>query len=347
LIKEDLRYKLFAPVRIAAMIMIVGGAGYIGSHANKLLSQTGLRTVVFDNLSRGHREAVKWGEFFLGDLAEKEQIRNCLKKHPIEAVMHFGALAYVEESMAYPAKYYHNNVACTLHLLEVMKEFHVPHFIFSSSCTVYGDPVHLPLTEEHPRVPINPYGRTKFMVEEILKDYDQAYGLKYINLRYFNAAGADFDGEIGEQHDPETHLIPRAISAALGTLGAINLYGSDYPTKDGTCVRDYIHVDDLADAHLRALEYLISHGISESLNLGNGGGYSVREVLSEVQKVGGREIKIVERGRRPGDPAQLISDSRKARQTLGWSPRYPDLKTIIETAWNWHSRRSRPAASKD
>lgn len=322
--------------RKGRMIFIAGGAGYIGSHTNKLLHQKGYRTVVFDNLLTGQKKFAKWGEFFLGDLANKEQIKSCFKKHQIEAVMHFSALAYVDESVIDPAKYYQNNVLNTLNLLAVMKEFHVPYFIFSSSCTVYGIPAEIPITENHPRNPINPYGRTKLMTEEILKDYDRAYGIKHINLRYFNAAGADPDGETGECHTPETHLIPLAIQAAMGIKKDIKIFGTDYPTEDGTCIRDYIHVTDLADGHIKALEDLRSKGKSDSFNLGIEKGYSVREVINLVREVSGREIKAIETERRPGDPPKLISDSQKAKKILGWKPRYPDLKTIVETAWKWH-----------
>ncbi|MFP4081629.1 MAG: UDP-glucose 4-epimerase GalE [Candidatus Aminicenantes bacterium] len=320
------------------MILIAGGAGYIGSHANKLLNQKGYQTVVLDNLATGHREFVKWGEFFLGDLADKEKMRRCFKKYPVEAVMHFSAFAYVGESVLHPDKYYKNNVINTLNLLEVMREFKVPYFIFSSSCAVYGEPQKLPLSEDHPRKPVNPYGRTKFMVEEILKDYDRAYGMKHINLRYFNAAGADPDGDIGESHDPETHLIPLALQAASGIHPDIKLFGTDYPTKDGTCIRDFIHVTDLADAHIKALEHLRSTQRSGSFNLGNGKGYSVSEVLNMAGEVSGKKIKIVETERRPGDPPELVSDNQKAARVLGWQPRYPDLRVIMETAWKWHSR---------
>jgi len=320
------------------MILIAGGAGYIGAQTNKLLNQKGYQTVVFDNLIYGQREFVKWGEFFLGDLADKDQIKFCFKKYPIKTVMHFSAFAYVGESIIHPAKYYRNNVLNTLNLLEVMREFDVQYFIFSSSCAVYGNPVELPITEGHPRKPINPYGRNKFMVEEILREYDRAYGMKHINLRYFNAAGADSDGEIGECHDPETHLIPLAIFAALGINEDVKIFGTDYPTKDGTCIRDYIHITDLADAHLKACEHLMSTGRTDSFNLGNGDGYSVREVINAVKEASGREIKIIETERRPGDPPKLISDNQKAKKILGWRPQYQDLKTIIETAWKWHSR---------
>ncbi len=320
------------------MILLIGGAGYIGSHTNKLLNQRGLSTVVFDNLSTGHGEFVRWGEMFLGDLAEPDDIRRCLARFPIRAVMHFGAYAYVGESVEQPAKYYRNNVANTLGLLEAMRESGVHFLIFSSSCTVFGLPSRLPLTEDHPKAPISPYGRTKFMVEEILADYDRAYGLRSICLRYFNAAGADPDGEIGEWHEPETHLVPLAIMAALGQRPSLDLYGDDYPTKDGTCIRDYVHVTDLADAHVRALELLTSTEKSDSFNLGNGNGYSVNDVLKTVQEASGRNIKVVRTPRRAGDPPILVSDSRKAANFLGWTPRYPGLDDIVGTALRWHAQ---------
>jgi UDP-glucose 4-epimerase len=324
---------------LASMILVVGGAGYIGSHTNKLLSQNGYKTVVFDNLATGHKEFVKWGEFFLGDLADIKKIRRCFEKYPIESVMHFAAFSCAEESIVQPAKYYQNNVCNTLHLLNVMKEFNVRFFVFSSSCSVYGIPKSLPIQEEHPRYPISPYGRTKKMVENMLEDFDRAYGLKYVNLRYFNAAGADFDGQLGEWHVPETHLIPLAINTALGINPEIKLFGTDYPTEDGTCIRDYIHVNDLAEAHIKALDHLLSTHQSAAFNLGNGEGFSVKEVLDEVQKVGGKIINIVETQKRPGDPAKLISNSQKACKILGWNPRYPDLNTLIRSAWNWHRKR--------
>ncbi|MFZ5907985.1 MAG: UDP-glucose 4-epimerase GalE [Nitrospirota bacterium] len=321
------------------MILIVGGAGYIGSHVNKLFSLRGHRTVVFDNLLYGHREFVKWGEFFFGDLAEKEQIRSCFRQYVIDAVMHFSAFAYVGESVADPAKYYVNNVANTLNLLEVMREFQVRHFIFSSTCATYGIPDRVPIPEDHPQKPVNPYGRSKLMIEEILKDYDSAYGLKHINLRYFNAAGADPDAEIGEQHDPETHLIPLAIDAALGRRADIRIFGTDYPTQDGTCIRDYIHVMDLADVHMKALEYLKNRGVSDSFNLGNGVGHSVREVIDTVMRITHRDFRVIEAERRAGDPPVLIGSSQKALATLGWRPQFADIGTIVETAWRWHAKK--------
>jgi len=320
------------------MILIVGGAGYIGSHTNKLLSKRGYKTVVFDNLVYGHREFAKWGDFVLGDLANKDQIRACFKKYQMEAVMHFSAFAYVNESVIDPAKYYRNNVANTLNLLDIMRELGVSKFIFSSSCATYGYPREIPISENHPQSPINPYGKTKLMVEDILKDYDRAYGIKFINLRYFNAAGADPEGEIGEWHDPETHLIPLTIYAALGRKESIKIYGTDYPTQDGTCIRDYIHVFDLADAHIKGLEYLKEKKESDSFNLGNDRGHSVREVVDMVRHIAGKNFKVVERERREGDLPVLISDSKKAKEILGWTSWYDSLETIVETALNWHKR---------
>ena len=320
------------------MILIVGGAGYIGSHVNKLLSNKGYQTVVFDNLIYGHREFVKWGEFIQGDLSEKEQIALCLQKYPVEAVMHFSAFAYVGESVTDPLKYYRNNVANTLNLLDVMREFGIKYFIFSSTCSTYGIPLEIPITEKHPQTPVSPYGKSKLMVEDILKDFDSAYGIKHVNLRYFNAAGADPDTEIGERHDPETHMIPLTIYAALGVQDSIKIFGTDYPTKDGTCVRDYIHVTDLADAHLKAFEHIKTTNKSDSFNLGNDIGYSVRDIINTVKKVSKKDFRVIETERRAGDPAVLISSSRKASDMLGWKPRYADIETIIETAWKWHRK---------
>ncbi len=320
------------------MILIVGGAGYIGSHVNKLLTQKGFRTVVYDNLSRGHKEFVRWGEFFEGDLLNIDRLRSCFESRRIEAVMHFSAFALVEESVLQPEKYYRKNVIGTLNLLQTMREFDVKYFLFSSTCATYGHPEKIPISEDHPQNPINPYGRTKLLIEQVLKDYDRAYGLKHINLRYFNAAGADPEGDIGELHQPETHLIPLVISAAMGLLPEIRVYGTDYHTKDGTCVRDYIHVMDLADAHIRALQYLMDKNRSDSFNLGNGNGHSVREVIEAVRRVGKREFRVVEAGRREGDPPALISSSRKVAETLNWKPQFADLEAIIETAWRWHQK---------
>ncbi|KPK45214.1 MAG: hypothetical protein AMK74_03995 [Nitrospira bacterium SM23_35] len=322
------------------MILVVGGAGYIGSHVTKLLNKRGFRTVVFDNLVRGHKELVRWGEFVFGDLADRDQIRICFEKYPVEVVMHFSAFAYIGESVIHPARYYLNNVAYTLNLLEVMKEFHVRHFIFSSTCAVYGIPGEMPIVEDHPKNPVNPYGRSKLMIEDILKDYDRAYGIKHVNLRYFNAAGADPECEIGEWHEPETHLIPLAIYAALGINNHVQVFGTDYPTKDGTCIRDYIHVLDLADAHIQAIGYLKSNDESDCFNLGNGTGHSVKEVLDTVKIVSKRDFKIIESDRRPGDPPVLVSSYQKAADMLGWKPHYADIDSIIETAFRWHSKKS-------
>jgi UDP-glucose 4-epimerase len=316
-------------------ILVVGGAGYIGAHVNKFLHQNGFKTVVFDNLSRGYREFAKWGEFFKGDLLKEEQLRSCFEKYRIGAVMHFSAFALVEESIFHPERYYQNNVMGTLKLLEVMRTFGVEYFIFSSTCATYGLPEKIPISEDHPQRPINPYGRTKLIIEEVLKDYERAYGLKHINLRYFNAAGADPDGEIGELHQPETHLIPLVLYTALGLRSEVKIYGTDYPTKDGTCIRDYIHVMDLAEAHLKALQYLIHKERSDSFNLGNGYGHSVREVIEAAKKVTRKEFKVVESERRGGDPPILISSSQKAMEVLGWRPRYESIDEIIETAWKW------------
>ncbi len=320
------------------MIFIAGGAGYIGSHVNKFLNSLGYQTVVYDNLVYGHKEFVKWGEFVLGDLLNSEQLRLCFRKYPIEVVMHFSAFAYVGESVKDPLKYYKNNVTATLNLLEVMKEFGVRYFIFSSTCATYGEPQEIPITENHPQHPINPYGKSKLMIEEILQDFDHAYGIKHVNLRYFNAAGADPEGEIGEWHDPETHLIPLVLRVTLRKLDRLEVFGDDYPTEDGTCIRDYIHVMDLADAHVKAMEYLKKTNKSDSFNLGNERGYSVFQVIKKAEEITGRKIPYRVTARREGDPAILIADSTKAKNLLSWNPSLASLDEIIKTAWNWHKR---------
>jgi len=319
-------------------ILIVGGAGYIGSHVNKLLSTKGYKTVVFDNLSRGHAEFVKWGEFFRGDLSDKNRIRACFNKYPISAVMHFSAFAYVDESAAEPIKYYQNNVANTLNLLDVMLEAKAMHFIFSSSCATYGAPELIPITEYHSQNPINPYGRSKLMVELILKDFNAAYGMDYVSLRYFNAAGADPDLEIGEWHDPETHLIPLVLDVTSGRSASIKIFGLDYDTHDGTCIRDYIHVNDLAEAHILALKALVNGTGSGAYNLGIGRGYSVREVIDSVRRITGLDIAWQAAPRRNGDPAVLVADASEAASRLGWYPKYPELDAIVESAWRWHKK---------
>jgi UDP-glucose 4-epimerase len=317
-------------------ILLVGGAGYIGSHVNKRLNQKGYQTIIFDNLSYGHRDFVKWGTFVLGDLCNIEQVRSCFENYKIDTIMHFGAYTYVHESIINPAKYYQNNIVNTLNLLNVMREFEVHRCIFSSSCATYGNPLQIPITETHPQHPVNPYGRTKLMIEKILKDYDDAYGMKHVNLRYFNAAGADPDGEIGERHDPEFSLIPLALYAALGINDHISIFGTDYPTKDGTCIRDYIHVVDIADAHIKALEYIKTFNLSDSFNLGSEKGHSVIEVIETVQKITGTKFNVIHCDRRTGDPPQLISSSQKAFELLDWETFFKSIESIVETAWLWH-----------
>jgi UDP-glucose 4-epimerase len=322
------------------MILIVGGAGYIGAHINKQLNINGYDTIIFDNLSHGHQDFVKWGTFEGGDLGNIEEIREIFKKYPITAVMHFAAFTYVGESVENPEKYYRNNVCNTLNLLQVMREFEVNKLVFSSTCATYGDPVEIPITENHPQNPISPYGRGKLMVENIMADYSRAYNLKYVSLRYFNAAGADSESEIGEFHEPETHLIPLILDAASGKRKNIKIFGTNYSTPDGTCVRDYIHVTDLADAHLKALKYLENGGDSDYFNLGNGNGFSVREVIEMARKVTGKNIIAVEDSRRPGDPPVLVGSSDKIRKILKWNPEYDDLYQIILTAWMWHEKKN-------
>lgn len=318
--------------------MIVGGAGYIGSHVNKFLHGKGYETLVVDNLCRGHREHVKWGVFRRGNIGDADFLRRVFLEYPIDAVMHFAAFAYVGESMADPEIYYRNNVANTLTLLGVMREKGVGRFIFSSTCSTYGVPLQIPITEEHTQHPINPYGESKLVVEKMLHDFGLAYGMKYIALRYFNAAGADNDAEIGEWHEPETHLIPLVLDAALGRREDISIYGTDYETPDGTCIRDYIHVTDIAGAHVLALEHLLSGGDSDAFNLGNGRGFSVRDVIEVARKVSGKRIRATECARREGDPPVLVGSAEKARNYLQWTPVYRDLEGIIETAWVWHRK---------
>ena len=317
-------------------ILVIGGAGYIGSYMCKYLARNGYQPIVLDNLIYGHREAVKWGPFFEGSLADRNLLNRVFSEHEIAAVMHFASFCYVGESITEPAKYYHNNVAATIRLLQMMVEKNISNFIFSSSCATYGEPVEIPITEKHPQNPINPYGRSKLMVEQVLRDFRNAYDLKYISLRYFNAAGADPDGELGEDHMPETHLIPLVLQTALGQREVLHIFGDDYPTRDGTCIRDYIHIDDLAQAHLLALEKLINKVGGGEYNLGNGNGESVKEVVKIAGKVTGKPIATRITERRVGDPAVLIGSSEKAIKELGWRPQFSDLDIIIETAWKWH-----------
>lgn len=320
------------------MILIVGGAGYIGSHINKELTKQGYKTVVFDNLSSGKKELVKWGEFFQGDLGKIEDIRKVFEKYPIEAVLHFAAFKAVGESVVDPQKYYLNNVSNTLNLFKVMRENKVNKFIFSSSAAVYGEPKYMPIDEKHPQSPINPYGETKLITEHIMRDYSTAYDFRYVSLRYFNACGADLDGETGEWQGSSSNLIPLVLDAAIGAREEIGIFGTDYPTFDGTCIRDYIHVTDLAQAHVLALKYLMDGGVSDCFNLGNGKGFSVKEVVEMAKKVTGIDFKVTEKDRRAGDPPELIADATKAKNVLKWQPKYFDLETIVKSAWNWHKQ---------
>ncbi len=318
------------------MILITGGAGYIGSHVNKLLQRNGYETVVFDNLSRGHKRLAKWGDFVLGDLADTDTLRLLFKKYEIQAVIHFAAYAYVGESVSEPEKYYFNNLYNTLNLLKVMRENNCRNIIFSSTCSTYGNPLYTPIDEKHVQNPINPYGKSKLAIEKILEDYDSAYNIKYISLRYFNAAGADPEQEIGEIHNPEPHLIPRILDAAINRDNAIYVFGTDYDTKDGSCIRDYIHVSDLAEAHYLSLKYLLYGGSSNVFNLGNEQGFSVLEIIEYAKKITGKNIKTVITDRRQGDPPELVADSKKIQTELGWKSQFKDIEFIIETAWKWH-----------
>ena len=317
-------------------ILVCGGAGYIGSHVNKQLNLESYDTIVFDNLIYGHREAVKWGKFVQGNLCNETDIEAVFAHHSIDAVFHFAAYAYVGESVKQPEKYYYNNVVNTLNLLKAMRKHGCNQIIFSSTCATYGEPRKVPITEDMPQNPINPYGMTKLTVERIFQDYARAYGLQYVVLRYFNAAGADPDGEIGESHNPETHLIPLVLDAASGKRPDVKVFGTDYDTPDGSCVRDYIHVTDLAGAHLLALHYLEKGGGSNFFNLGNALGTSVLEVVDSVKRVTGRDFRVTLADRRAGDPAKLVGSSGKAQQILGWKPMFGDIDTIVEHAWRWH-----------
>ena len=324
------------------VILITGGAGYIGSHAVKALEERGFQTIVLDSLVYGHRDLIETNlkaKLVAGDINDRAFLDRLFSTTKIDAVMHFAAFAYVGESVTDPAKYYRNNVVGTLTLLDAMREHGVTNFVFSSTCATYGNPQSIPITEDHPQQPINPYGAGKLAIERVLQDYDPAYGLKSVIFRYFNAAGADPDGLFGEDHNPETHLIPLILQAAAGKRASISVFGTDYDTPDGTCIRDYIHVTDLAQAHVLGLEYLLEHQTSQIFNLGNGNGFSVKEVVDTARQVTGKEIAIEECPRRVGDPAVLIGSSTKARQMLGWEPKYADLNAIVKHAWNWHQAR--------
>lgn len=321
-------------------ILVTGGAGYIGSHACKALAQAGYTPVTFDNLIYGHRWAAKWGPLEEGDILDRSALDRVIETYRPEGVMHFAAYTYVGESVENPGKYYRNNVAGSLSLLEAARDHGIKRFIFSSTCATYGVPQEIPIRENHVQAPINPYGASKLMIERMLQDFDVGYGLKSVILRYFNASGADPDGETGEDHDPETHLIPLVLDAAIGKRPAITIFGEDYETPDGTCIRDYIHVTDLANAHVLALKHIEAGNDSAVYNLGNGAGYSVKEVIDTARRITGRPIPVQVGGRRPGDPARLIGDAEKATRELGWHQEMPELEKIIETAWNWAQSRS-------
>lgn len=325
-------------------VLVTGGAGYIGSHACKVLAQAGYRPVVFDNLSRGHGSAVRWGPLVEGDLADRAKLVAALERHRVSVVMHFAAYAYVGESVTDPALYYANNLGGTLSLLETMRQTGVDKIVFSSTCATYGTPAEVPIRETTPQLPVNPYGETKLAIERALRWYGEAYGLRWVSLRYFNAAGADPEAQIGEWHEPETHLVPLVLQAALGERREVDIYGTDYPTPDGTAIRDYIHVQDIAEAHLRALEHLAAGRHSVALNLGTGRGHSVREVIRAAEALSGKPILCRDTERRPGDPPALVADPSLAAELLGWRARISDLNTIVRTALAWHQ--SRPAPSR-
>jgi UDP-arabinose 4-epimerase len=328
---------------MAQTVLVTGGAGYIGSHVCKALAQSGYQPIALDNLSRGHARAVRWGPLEVHEIADKEAVQGVLERYRVAAVIHLAAYAYVGESTAAPEIYFENNVIGTLRLLEVILSAGVKRVVFSSSCATYGAPRQLPIREDHPQQPLNPYGLTKLFVEEVLKTYGEVHGLEWVSLRYFNAAGADPDGELGEEHEPETHLIPLAIQGAIGQRSGVKIYGRDYPTPDGTPVRDYVHVADLADAHVRALAHLLRGGQSRAFNLGAGRGYSVLEVLAAVAQVCGRPVPVVEAPRRLGDSPILVADATYAKSVLGWQPRRSDLGTILKSALDWERKRNSEA----
>lgn len=317
-------------------VLVTGGAGYIGSHTCKQLSRAGYLPVVFDNLIRGHAEFVKWGPLERGDLADTARICEVLHNYQPEAVLHFAAFAYVSESVKDPLKYYYNNISGTLNLLYAMKKYDIHKLVFSSSCVVFGNPQTIPIDEKHPQAPINPYGHTKSMIETILQFLSNSSELRSISLRYFNAAGADPEGELGECHDPEPHIIPNILNVAAGIRDQVIIFGNDYPTPDGTSIRDYIHVEDLANAHLLALEALQNGHTTDNFNLSNGRGYSNLELIEVAKRVTGKNIPFSFGPRREGDPAQLIGDATKARNVLGWTPNHTSIETILKHAWDWH-----------
>lgn len=318
-------------------LLVTGGAGYIGSHMTLYLLDLGHQVTVFDNLSHGYRDAVSGAKLVVGDLQDRGLLDTLFKANEFDGVMHFASFIEVAESIVNPQKYYGNNVSNTLNLLEAMNRHKVRRLIFSSSAAVYGEPEYVPIDEKHPKSPLNPYGRSKWMVEQFLHDFDRACQLRSISLRYFNAAGADTKGKLGERHQPESHLIPLVLKTAAGTLPSIKVFGRDYETPDGTCIRDYIHVQDLCEAHLLALNSLMAGGPSDVFNLGNGNGFSVQQVIDTARTVTGQEIVTIDAPRRPGDPARLIADSTRAIKELGWRPKFADLKRIIADAWRWET----------
>jgi UDP-glucose 4-epimerase len=319
-------------------ILVTGGAGYIGSHMVSLLERSGHQVTVMDNLSNGHRDSIGNTPFILGDIGDRSLLDQVMVADSFDAVMHFASFIQVGESVISPSKYYNNNVSKTLVLLDAMVNAGIKKFIFSSTAAIFGEPIYSPIDESHPKSPVNPYGKTKLLIEEVLADYRQAYGLKSVSLRYFNAAGADPNGKNGERHHPETHLIPLILKAASGERSSITVYGKDYETPDGTCIRDYIHVVDLCEAHLLSLMHLSSGGDSAAYNLGNGQGFSVLEVIAAAEKVTQKEIRVESGNRREGDPPRLVADSRMIKKELGWTPQYPEIETIIKHAWMFEKK---------
>lgn len=326
-------------------VLITGGAGYIGSHMVKLLLSADIEVVILDDLSGGHRDAVVGGEFVMGDIADRALVERTLRLRRFDAIMHFASFIQVGESVSDPSKYYRNNLAGTLSLLDTAVACGVKQFVFSSSAAIFGEPKYTPIDENHPTQPLSPYGYSKLAIERVLADYDRAYGLRSICLRYFNAAGADPDGERGETHEPETHLIPLILQAASGRRSCVKIFGDDYPTPDGTCVRDYVHVVDLCEAHLLALEYLKRTQRSAAYNLGNSRGYSVTEVIGAAERIVGHRVPVERNERRPGDPAILVADSARAKAELGWRPRFDDIETIVRHAWRWEQKLARAKAA--
>jgi len=324
-------------------VLVTGGAGYIGSHTAKAMALRGFVPVTYDNLSNGHRWAVRWGPFEQGDIGDQAKLAETIRRYGVRAIVHFAAFAYVGESMVQPERYFENNVSKSLSLLNVALETGVRHVVFSSSCATYGTPERVPITEDTPQHPVNPYGETKLAIERALYWYSKTQRLNSVALRYFNAAGADPEGDIGEAHSPETHLIPLVLEAAMGKR-VLDIYGDDYATSDGTCVRDYVHVSDLADAHVRALDYLLRGGDSIALNLGTGIGHSIMEVINSVERVTGRKVSHCVAPRRPGDPAVLVAAPRLSEEILGWKPGHSQLDSIVGTAWKWYSERQMEAS---